>query len=126
MDNNIIDTSKLTDYCCSDPKFNSAIGHIDLTKNSELLTQLRDIKDKSDGETKCTICKAIQELEKPKTELHNENSFDYAWFIMLLMFMFGSNFGNNSDTFDTFAKACAKVYGEEKESSTDDLSSDAK
>lgn len=125
MGNSVIDTSKLTDYCCSDPRFNSAIGHIDLTKNSELLAQLRDLKDKSDGETKCTICKAIQELEGPKTESCNENRFDWTW-VIFLIFMFVQNFGNNSDTFDTFAKACAEVYGKEKEDNKDNLSSDAK
>lgn len=126
MDNSIIDATKLTDYCCADSKFNNAIGHIDLTKNAELLAQLRDLKDKSGGETKCTICKAIQELEKPKAESYNStNTFDWTW-IMLLMLMFWSNFNNNSDTFDAFAKACAKVYEKENEDSTNDLSDGAK
>lgn len=61
-------------------------NEIDANPASQAAVQLRLMMDKVEGEDKCTLCKAIEELEKAS---HNQSSnWNFPWFIMIMFLMY--------------------------------------
>lgn len=58
---------------------------------SKMAMELRLMMDRVDGEDKCTLCKAAEELEK--TTLNQSNSWDSMWFYCIMLLIF-SGFGD--------------------------------
>lgn len=57
----------------------------EMSSASQAAMQLRLMMDKVDGEDKCTLCKAAEELEKMSTNQSTGWSFPWLSLIMLLM-----------------------------------------
>lgn len=63
-----------------------------ISSASQAAMQLRLMMDKVEGEDKCTLCKAAEELEK--MALNQSNSWSSSWMLVLMLLMF-DGFGNN-------------------------------
>ena len=61
---------------------------------SQIAMQLRLMMGKAEGEDKCTLCKAVEALEKPS--INQQNNWNSSWMLLLIMlacdgFDIGSN-----------------------------------
>lgn len=63
---------------------------VNISSASQAAMKLRLMMDKVEGEDKCTLCKAAEELEK--MTLNQSNGWDSMWFYLIMMLIF-SGFG---------------------------------
>lgn len=75
-----------TNMCCALP----------LSYASQAAAQLRLMMDKVEGEDKCTLCKAAEELEKASN--NQLSSWNFPWLAMIMLLMCdGFSGGKNID-----------------------------
>lgn len=83
------------------------------TEKEILIMKLRSIMNNSSGDNKCTICKAVNELEKT-----DSTGWDGIWMLILLFLIFGG-FGNKSEgglfNDETLLKALTKAIDETRQ-----------
>lgn len=73
----------------------------EISSTSQAAMKLRLMMDKVEGEDRCTLCKAAEELEK--MTLNQSNGWNSTWFYLVMMLIF-SGFGEGK-TLDSDALA---------------------